>query len=544
MAFSLHPTSRTAYAGAGLLATTAGIAFGHLAAALVNPAASPVLAVGSTVIDLTPTPVKEWAVRELGNADKPVLLASVALGTLALAGGAGVLVRRSFALGAALLVALVALAGALAVTRPAAGPTDAIPAVVAGLVGVAVLAFVTSRLRLASGTGGHRAPVEPSPDAATAGTVTPGTATPGTATPGTAQAVLGARTGRRGLLVGVGAVATLSAAAAATGQWLVHTGTRIADIVLPRPAEALPALPAGLETTHKGISPLRTATRDFYRVDTNLVVPRVDVDRWSLTIDGDVRQKLELSFDDLLAMPLVERDITLTCVSNEVGGKYVGAARWLGVPLKDLLDRAGVGSKADQLLSTAVDGFTISTPLDVVRDGRDVLIAIGMNGEPLPADHGFPARLVTPGVYGFVGATKWLERLTLTTYAAKKSYWTKRGWATEAPIKVSARIDTPKPFSTVDAGQTVIGGVAWAQHRGIARVEVRINGGAWQVARLGPDVGLDYWRQWYLPWNAPKGRHLVAVRAITEDGDVQTAVRRTPFPDGSSGIQEVVVNVA
>lgn len=530
MATLMEPTSRTAYAGAGLLATTAGIAFGHLAAALTNPAASPVLAVGSTVIDLTPTPVKEWAVRELGNADKPVLLASVAVGTLLLAGGAGVLVRRSFALGAGLLVALVALAGVLAVTRPAAGAYEAIPAVVAGLVGVAVLAFLTNRLHALA--------------AARAGA---GPATDATPAPGTAQAVLGARharTGRRGLLVGVGAVAALSGAAAATGQWLVRTGTRIADVVLPRAADPLAPLPTGLETKHKGISAFRTPNRDFYRVDTNLVVPRVDVDRWSLTIDGDVRQKLELSFEELLAMPMVERDITLTCVSNEVGGKYVGAARWLGIPLMDLLDRAGVGTKADQLLSTAVDGFTISTPLDVVRDGRDVLLAVGMNGEPLPAEHGFPARLVTPGLYGYVGATKWLERLTLTTYAAKKSYWTKRGWATDAPIKVSARIDTPKPFSTVDAGTTVIGGVAWAQHRGIARVEVRINGGAWQVARLGPDAGLDYWRQWYLPWDAPKGRHLVAVRAVTKDGDVQTPVRRTPFPDGSSGIQEVVVNVS
>ncbi|GGO89105.1 oxidoreductase [Nocardioides phosphati] len=530
MATPLPQPSRAAYAGAGLLATIAGISFGHLAAAFVAPAASPVLAVGSTVIDLTPTPIKEWAVRELGNNDKPVLLASVAVGTLLLAAGAGVLVRRSFALGAALLVALVALAGILAVTRPAARPVDIVPAVVAGIVGVAVLAFVTSRLRAASPTGRRARPGSRRLAAAPE--------------PGTAQAVLGARTGRRGLLLGVGAVAALSGAAAATGQWLVHTGTRIADIMLPRPAEPLAALPVGLETKHKGITPFRTPTRDFYRVDTNLVVPRVDVDRWKLTIDGDVAHRLEFSFDDLLAMPLVERDITLTCVSNEVGGKYVGAARWLGVPLKELLDRAGVGTKADQLLSTAVDGFTISTPLDVVRDGRDVLLAVGMNGEPLPAEHGFPARLVTPGVYGFVGATKWLERLTLTTYAAKKSYWTKRNWATDAPIKVSARIDTPKPFSTVKEGTTVIGGVAWAQHRGIARVEVRIDGGAWQPARLGPDAGLDYWRQWYLPWDAPKGRHLVAVRAVTKDGDVQTAVRRTPFPDGSSGIQEVVVNVA
>ncbi len=518
----MEPSSRTSYAAAGVLSTLAGVAAAHLVAALVDPAASPVLAVGSTVIDLTPTPLKEWAVRELGTADKPVLLASVALGTLAFAGGAGLLARRSARAGAALLLALVALAGVLAVTRPAAGPAAALPAAVAALVGLGVFTLAITRLRDASRAN------DPS----------------GTPAPGTPEAVLAARASRRSLLIGAGAVTALSAAAAATGHWLAGAGRRIADIVLPRAADPLPPLPAGLEDDHAGISSLQTKTDRFYRVDTNLVVPRVDVDSWRLTIDGDVRQKVELTYDDLLAMPLVERDITLTCVSNEVGGKYVGAARWLGVPLEDLLDRAGVGTKADQLLSTAVDGFTISTPLDVVRDGRDVLIAVGMNGEPLPADHGFPARLVTPGVYGFVGATKWLTRLTLTTYAAKRAYWTKRGWATDAPIKVSARIDTPRPLSTIEPGKTVIGGVAWAQHRGIRRVEVRINGGAWQVARLGPDVGVDYWRQWYLPWDAPTGRHLVAVRAVTLDGDVQTAVRATPFPDGSSGVQEVVVTVA
>jgi DMSO/TMAO reductase YedYZ molybdopterin-dependent catalytic subunit len=242
---------------------------------------------------------------------------------------------------------------------------------------------------------------------------------------------------------------------------------------------------------------------------------------------------------------MVEHDITLTCVSNEVGGRYVGAARWLGVPLKDLFELAGgVGDEADQILSTATDGFTISTPLAVALDGRMAMVAVGMNGEPLPAEHGFPARLVTPGLYGFVGATKWLSKLTLTTYDEKQSYWTKRDWATDAPIKISSRIDTPKPLDTIDGGRTVIGGVAWAQHRGVGKVEVRIDGGAWQEARLGPDAGVDYWRQWYLPWDAPKGRHNLAVRATTVDGELQTAARMSPFPEGSSGIQEIVVSVA
>jgi DMSO/TMAO reductase YedYZ molybdopterin-dependent catalytic subunit len=246
-------------------------------------------------------------------------------------------------------------------------------------------------------------------------------------------------------------------------------------------------------------------------VDTNLTIPRVNADRWRLQIDGMVRGPMTLTYRELLAMPMIERDITLTCVSNEVGGGYVGAARWQGVRLADLLDRVGVRSGADQLLSTAVDGFTIGTPMKVVRDGRDAMIAVGMNGRPLPAAHGFPARIVIPGLYGFVSATKWLTKLTATTYARDVSYWTGRDWATDAPIKMSARVDTPRPLSTIKAGTTAVGGVAWAQRIGIAAVEVSIDGGPWRKATLGPDAGLDYWRQWYLPWKATPGRHALAV---------------------------------
>ncbi|MDP3894143.1 molybdopterin-dependent oxidoreductase, partial [Nocardioides sp.] len=338
-------------------------------------------------------------------------------------------------------------------------------------------------------------------------------------------------------------ITTAAVVMGSAGQWIGSVRTRIGDIVLPKAADPLDPLPTGLEAEHPGISSFQTPNEEFYRVDTNLTVPVVDIPGWTLTIDGDVDNELTLSFDDLTAMPLVERDITLTCVSNEVGGTYVGAARWLGVPLADLMERAGVGSTADQILSTAVDGFTISTPLAVALDGRDTMIAIGMNGEPLPRANGFPARLVTPGIYGFVGATKWLTRLTLTTYAAQEAYWTERDWATDAPIKISSRVDTPKPLSTVDAGKQVIGGVAWAQDRGIGKVEVRIDGGRWQEAELGPDAGVDYWRQWFLPWDAATGRHMIAVRATDLDGEVQTAARTTPFPAGSSGIQEIVVSV-
>ena len=286
-----------------------------------------------------------------------------------------------------------------------------------------------------------------------------------------------AATSRRGFLLGAGAVAGVAIVLAGTGQWIIRTRNKISDIVLPKAAKPLPALAAGLEEKYDGISAFVTPRGDFYRVDTNLTVPVVDVESWKLTIDGDVDKEVSFTFDELTKMNVVEHDITLTCVSNEVGGKLVGSARWLGVPLKDVLDRAGVGDKADQILSTAVDGFTISTPLKVALDGRNSILAFGMNGEPLARQHGFPVRLITPGIYGFVGATKWLEKLTLTTYDAREAYWTKRKWATDAPIKLSSRVDTPRPLSTIDAGQTVIGGVAWAQPAGVAKVEVRVDDG-------------------------------------------------------------------
>ncbi|GAB3197711.1 sulfite oxidase [Nocardioides hungaricus] len=496
--------NRLAHAGFGVLSAIVGVAAGHLAASLLEPASSPVLVVGSTVIDLTPTPAKEWAIRQFGTNDKAVLVGSVMLGVLVLAAVAGLLARRRFGYGAGLLVALVAIPAVAAVSRPGAGALDVVPSLVAAVAGAGSLAWLVQ-------TAG------PSREA----------------------------TGRRGVLVAGGVLAVGAAALAGAGRWITSYRTDLTDVALPAAADPAPRLPAGLDERVPGISPFRTPTDDFYRVDTRLTLPIVDQGGWTLTIDGDVEQEVTFTFDELLAMPLIERDITLTCVSNEVGGKYIGAARWLGVRLTDLLDRAGIGStKADQILSTDVDGMTISTPLDVATDGRDAMIAVGMNGTSLTREHGFPARMVVPGLYGFVSACKWITRMTLTTYAEQDAYWTRRDWATDAPIKVSSRIDTPKPLSTVDPGRTLVGGVAWAQRQGgVRRVEVRVDGGPWQEARLGPSAGNDYWRQWYLPWTAETGQHTLAVRATDGEGDVQTAVRATPFPEGSSGIQQIVVNV-
>jgi DMSO/TMAO reductase YedYZ molybdopterin-dependent catalytic subunit len=502
--------SRLAYALFGILATLVGVAAGHLVASLLNAASSPVLAVGSQVIDLTPTPMKEWAIERFGSNDKRVLIGSVLGGVLALAAVAGLLARRRFALGAALQLVLVGVAAFTALNRPAAEPGDVVASLATAVAGVGALWLLD---RTAT-----RAP-EPSSDAA--------------------------GPSRRGVLISAGVLAAAAAAMGGAGRWIVSYRARLSEIAFPRPADPAPPFPTGIEADHPGITPLRVPTAEFYRVDTRLDVPIVDLDGWSLTIDGMVDRSLELTFDDLLAMPLIERDITLTCVSNSVGGPYVGGARWIGVRLTDLLELAGVQDGVDQVFSTDVDGMTIGTPYELATDGRDAMIALGMNGAALPREHGYPARMVVPGLYGFISACKWIERITLTTYADRDSYWTKRDWATHAPIKISSRIDTPKVLDTIDAGDTFIGGIAWAQQNGgVAQVQVQIDGGAWQDAMLGPSAGNDYWRQWHFPWRAEPGSHTLSCRVIDGMGNTQSSARMNPFPEGSSGIQSLIVTVA
>lgn len=484
------------------MAALVGVAAGHFVAALTDPAASPVLVVGTQVIDLTPTPVKEFAIARFGTADKPILIGTVFGGVLAFAFGLGVVSRSRPRWASVGLLILGMVAAGLTVLRPGNGAHDVIPAAVTTMTAVGLLLCLRHEaLRGSDAT-----------DAA----------------------------GRRVLLLS-GAALGLAAVLGGAGRKIASARTRPGDFALPAPAEPIPPLPRGLNN----VTPFRTSTSAFYRVDTRLSLPVVDVDTWSLTVDGDVDHTVRLGFDDLLAMDLIERDITLTCVSNDVGGPYVGGARWLGVRLTDVLDRAGFArTRADQILSTDVDGMTISTPLRVATDGRDSMIAVGMNGGPLSREHGFPARLIVPGLYGFVGATKWISGMTLTTYRAHDAYWTKRGWATDAPVKIASRIDTPRPLATVPAGDTIIGGIAWAQHQGgIDRVEVSVDDGPWRSATLGPSGGQDYWRQWFTRWTATPGRHTLASRAVNARGDVQTPLRASPFPNGSSGIQRIIVTI-
>ncbi len=535
----------------GLLAGLAAMSSGHLLAGLGDPATSPVLAVGTGVIDLTPRPVKEWAVSTLGTADKPVLLTGVLLVTAAGAAAIGLLARRHRRAGLLALVALAAVA-CVAALRPGGaadpggtgaagasltgGPGLAIlPSLVAGAVGVVTLWWLARRADAAV------RPLSPSPGGEP--TAYPGSANP-TAYPGPTPADPG---GRRGFLLAGGTIGLASLALAGGGQWLARPIARAKEILYPTVSAPLPPAPTGLEATVPGVSALRTPIEEFYRIDTALIIPRVDVAEWRLTIDGMVDREVTVTFEELLGLGLVERDITLNCVSNEVGGEYIGSTRWTGVPVRLLLERAGVRAGADQVLSTSVDGMTISTPVEALlaTGEREALVAVTMGGQPLTAAHGYPARLVTPGLYGYVGATKWVTRLTLTTFARAQAYWSTRGWAERAEVQVQTRIDTPSAGRSSSAGTVPIGGVAWAQASGgISRVEVQVDGGEWLEARLGPSLGAVSWRQWWLPWEATAGRHRITARAVDGNGAVQTSAVADPAPSGATGWHSIDVQVA
>lgn len=293
----------------------------------------------------------------------------------------------------------------------------------------------------------------------------------------------------------------------------------------------------------RGLSAYYTPDAGFYRVDTALVLPQVDPDSWKLRIHGLVDKPVELSFDDLLRRPLDEHDMTLSCVSNPVGGPYVGNARWIGASLPTLLREAGIHSGADQLVARSVDGMTISTPIASVLDGREALLAVAMNGQPLPVAHGFPCRMLVPGFYGYSSACKWVVDIEATTYDAYDAYWVKRGYARIGTLKTSSRIDVPRPLATLPAGPTTVAGIAWATHRGIDAVEIRVDGGPWQEAVLAPQDTPDTWRQWTHSWHATTGSHNLQVRATDGTGATQTGARADPYPSGSTGWHNIVVTV-
>lgn len=494
---------------AGLLAAATVLGVGHLVAVFIDPAASPFYVLGATMVDHTPHALKDMAIRRFGSNDKLVLFLSMAAVMAVGAAVAGLLERRR-PVGSLLLLALGGVTVLFALQRPTATWQFVLPTVVgiaAGVVALRVLVAGKPALR----------PAEP------------------------------AALSRRRFLVSALSVGAIAVGAAAAGRVLA---TRLRDVVADRarfllPRTARPALevPPQARPDIPGLTPFLTSNDDFYRVDTALQLPALISGEWRLRIHGMTDRTVEFDFERLRKLAAVERIITLTCVSNEVGGTLAGTARWLGYPLADLLAEAGVHPDADMLLSRSIDGFTASTPLAAVLDGRDALLAIGMNGAPLPIAHGYPARLIVPGLYGYVSATKWVVDLEVTRFDRVTAYWTDRGWGDRAPIKTAARIDVPAAFASVPAGPVTVAGVAWAQHRGIDRVEVQVDDQPWQPATLAAEYTIDTWRQWTWQWDATAGNHTLRVRATDRTGTPQTEQRTPPFPDGSTGWHSRVFTV-
>lgn len=537
---------------AGLIGGGVFLATAELFALLFARAASPILAVGGFVIDIVPQPFKEFAIATFGEYDKIALLAGLGLAVLIASAIAGILQFVRPPLGVVALVIAGVLSTAAIVTRAAVSPLAFLPPVLGTVAGSVILVLLCRRLRgwrdSAVGTRDARTAGAEAADTAGAEDSGAGIAEPENGGVGPAD-VEPARPGidRRRFFV---LAALAGASALVVGITARTVSMAVSSVDAIRSALKLPApkstvtVPQGAELDVPGLSKLFTPNKDFYRVDTALTVPSIDPDTWRLVIDGMVDQRVEMSFQDILDMGLDEYAITLTCVSNEVGGELVGNAKWLGVPLRDVLKMAGVQSDADMVLSRSVDGYTASTPLSALTDpDLDAILAVGMNGEPLPLEHGFPVRMVVPGLYGYVSATKWLTELKVTTFAKDEAYWTPRGYSAEAPIKFSSRVDTPKIGEAVAAGKIPIAGVAWAQSVGIDRVEVSIDDGDWVPATLSTPINDDTWVQWFMEWDATPGTHYVAVRAVNKNGDLQIQERAPIAPNGSSGWQRSLIRV-
>ncbi|GMA95123.1 putative oxidoreductase [Pseudolysinimonas kribbensis] len=412
-----------------------------------------------------------------------------------------------------MLIGAAAVFGVIAAaTRAHPGALDPVPAVAAGLIGIVLLGVLVRRMP-------ERAAPDPAPD--------------GGAAPDPS----------RRLFVGWAVGAAVTGALATAGGVALEAGSRTVSAVrmalkLPMPAVAAPAVPAGADFGIPGLARIVTPSSSFYRIDTALAVPQIDPDSWRLVITGMVERDITLTWKELLALPLEESYATLACVSNEVGGDLIGNARWLGYPIRHLLERAGPSPRADMVLSSSQDGFTAGTPIEALTDPqRAAILAVGMNGEPLPPEHGFPVRMVVPGLYGYVSATKWVVKLEVTRYDKAAAYWTQEGWSAKGPVKLESRIDVVRK----QKDGYVVAGVAWHQHVGVRSVEVRIDGGPWQTAELSTPISADTWVQWRLPWHPEHGSHTIAVRARGADGELQTAARADVVPDGATGYHTITV---
>jgi DMSO/TMAO reductase YedYZ molybdopterin-dependent catalytic subunit len=497
----------------GVLSAAVAVGVGEFAAAFVRSAAAPLIAVGNGLIVLTPDSWKRPAIESVGTDDKLLLILGIMVSLAIFGAGIGALAIRNIRGGLAGVGVLGGFAVFCAVIAKGSHASDVVPSIVGTVASAGVLVVL---VRLATGTiRPEAADVERTPD-------------------------------RRTFLLGGVASAALAAAAGFGGRAAQHARFDVAAarrrVRIPSAADSVAKQAAASDLARSGV-PWATPNRDFYRIDTALTVPQISPDSWRLRIHGMVDREMALSWADLQARPMIDRWITLCCVSNPVGGPLVGNALFHGTRLADLLREVGLHPDAGQLLLGSYDGYTFGAPAAVVMDGRDALLAIGMNGEPLPVEHGFPVRAVVPGLYGYVSACKWIVDIKATTFADDEAYWVQGGWAAKPSIELESRIDTPRPNTVVQAGrQVAIAGVAWDQHVGVSKIEVQVDDGAWQRAELATVPSADTWRQWYLPWTPDgPGAHTLRVRATDARGRAQSEQRHQPFPAGATGFHEVTV---
>ncbi|MET0474141.1 MAG: molybdopterin-dependent oxidoreductase [Mycobacterium sp.] len=502
----------------GVAAAAVALGVAQLTAVAFGPHADSRTAIGSAVIDLTPGPVKEWAIQLFGTADKLFLTVVVLVAIGMIAALTAQFETRGRPVGSIAIVLAGVVGCAAVLTRAGATAVDVVPTLIGTVCGVLVLRFLVSGRLTAKGA---ETPTDrEAPD-------------PGRRLSLVTVGFIGA-----GVLAGVAGTILSRLSSSVSGDRSGFTLPTVRGATAPAPPPSVQ--PAGVAVT-----PFITSNDDFYRIDTALSVPQLSRTDWRLRIHGMVDREVTLTFDDLQRFDAVEEIVTLTCVSNPVGGDLVSNARWTGYRVRDLLAAAGIHPDADMVLSTSIDGFTAGTPTEALTDQRDALLAIGMNGAPLPIEHGYPARLVVPGLYGYVSATKWLVDMELTRFDRVEAYWTRLGWSARGPIKTESRIDVPKSGQVVARGPVTFGGVAWAQQRGIRAVEVRIDDGPWQQAQLGASYSKDTWRLWSFAWQAEApGSHRITVRATDGSGAVQTSEHADVVPDGASGWHSVSFDVS
>ncbi|MFC4375386.1 molybdopterin-dependent oxidoreductase [Nocardia halotolerans] len=550
---------------AGIVAGAVVLGVAELVAGFTGTDGAPAYAVGALVVDHTPDGLREWAISTFGTNDKAVLFVCMGVVAALVAGAAGMLERTTRPIGSVMFTVFGVLAAVIGISH-VGGVSGMWPALLGTVAGIVALRGSTKRIDQVQGASAARVSdgvstseetgaqdrldaTTTGPDALDATTTRTGgqeTLDPPTTGDRVARGEMG-RAGRRRVLGGIAATGVLAFGAGLAGRLLSAARGDVtaerAMVELPRAADPLPPLPPEADLRVPGLTPYLTPNDDFYRIDTALTVPQVSTETWSLRIHGMVDRELELSWDDLLARTPVEHLVTLACVSNPINGDLIGNANWLGYRLDELLAEAGPLPGADMVLSHSADGWTAGTPLSALTDGRDALLAVGMNGAPLPLQHGYPARLVVPGLYGYVSATKWVTELEVTRFDRATAYWTRRGWSERGPIKTGTRIDTPRGRGRIPQGRTVIAGVAWAQHRGVRTVEVRIDDGDWQQARLSTEVTTDTWRQWVYDWDATPGQHTIRARTTDTTGVPQTAVEQDVVPDGATGHPTLTIQV-